>query len=97
MVQCSSRAETFVEQFSMEIEVGKTYKGRVVSIVDFGAFVEVLPGKEGLLHISEIDTKRINRVEDVLKMGQEVEVKCVEANAGKYRLSRRVLLQGGPK
>jgi polyribonucleotide nucleotidyltransferase len=87
-------AKNFVEQFSMEIEVGKVYKGHVVSIVDFGAFVEVLPGKEGLLHISEIDTKRINRVEDVLKMGQEVEVKCVEVNGGKYRLSRRVLLQG---
>ena len=81
----------------MDVEVGKIYKGHVVSIVDFGAFVEVLPGKEGLLHISEIDTKRINRVEDVLKMGQEVEVKCVEVNNGKYRLSRRVLLQGGPR
>jgi len=86
-------AKNFVEQFSMDVEVGKTYKGTVVSIVDFGAFVEVLPGKEGLLHISEIDTKRVNRVEDVLKMGQEVEVKCVEVNNGKYRLSRRVLLQ----
>jgi polyribonucleotide nucleotidyltransferase len=86
-------AKMFVEQFSMEVEVGKTYKGTVVSIVDFGAFVEVLPGKEGLLHISEIDTKRINRVEDVLKMGQVIEVKCIEENNGKYRLSRRVLLQ----
>jgi polyribonucleotide nucleotidyltransferase len=85
-------AKNFVEQFSMDVEVGKTYKGTVVSIVDFGAFVEVLPGKEGLLHISEIDTKRINRVEDVLKMGQEVEV-----NNGKYRLSRRVLLQDALK
>ncbi|OGR74749.1 MAG: hypothetical protein A2X38_00585 [Elusimicrobia bacterium GWC2_61_25] len=82
-----------VEQFSMEVEVGKTYKGKVVSIVDFGAFVEVLPGKEGLLHISEIDVKRINRVDDVLKMGQEIEVKCIEENNGKYRLSRRVLMQ----
>ncbi|OGR78028.1 MAG: polyribonucleotide nucleotidyltransferase [Elusimicrobia bacterium GWC2_64_44] len=86
-------AKTFVEQFSMEVEVGKVYKGTVVSIVDFGAFVEVLPGKEGLLHISEIDVKRINRVEDVLKMGQVIEVKCIEENNGKYRLSRRVLLQ----
>ena len=86
-------AKTMVEQFSMEVEVGKTYKGKVVSIVDFGAFVEVLPGKEGLLHISEIDVKRINRVDDVLKMGQEIEVKCIEENNGKYRLSRRVLMQ----
>jgi polyribonucleotide nucleotidyltransferase len=88
-------AKSMVEQFSMEVEVGKTYKGKVVSIVDFGAFVEILPGKEGLLHISEIDVKRINRVDDVLKMGQEIEVKCIEENNGKYRLSRRVLLQGG--
>ncbi len=90
-------ARTMVEQFSMEVEVGKTYKGKVVSIVDFGAFVEVLPGKEGLLHISEIDVKRINRVDDVLKMGQEIEVKCIEENNGKYRLSRRVLLQQPPQ
>jgi polyribonucleotide nucleotidyltransferase len=90
-------AKNFVEQFSMDVEVGKTYKGTVVSIVDFGAFVEVLPGKEGLLHISEIDTKRVNRVEDVLKMGQIVEVKCVEVNNGKYRLSRRALMQDAVK
>jgi polyribonucleotide nucleotidyltransferase len=84
-----------VEYFTMEVEVGKVYKGRVVSIVDFGAFVEVLPGKEGLLHISEVDTKRIARVDDVLKMGQEIEVKVVDMeNSGKFRLSRRVLLQG---
>ncbi len=89
-------AKQMVEYFTMEVEVGKVYKGRVVSIVDFGAFIEVLPGKEGLLHISEIDTHRINRVEDVLTMGQEVEVKCVDMeNNGKFRLSRRVLLQGG--
>jgi polyribonucleotide nucleotidyltransferase len=86
-------AKMFVEQFSMEVEVGKTYKGTVVSILEIGDLVEVLPGKEGLLHISEIDTKRINRVEDVLKMGQVIEVKCIEENNGKYRLSRRVLLQ----
>ncbi len=88
-------AKQMVEYFTMEVEVGKVYKGKVVSIVDFGAFVEVLPGKEGLLHISEVDTKRINRVDDVLKMGQEIEVKCVDMeNNGKFRLSRRVLLQG---
>jgi polyribonucleotide nucleotidyltransferase len=82
-----------VEMFTAEVEVGKVYKGKVVSIVDFGAFVEILPGKEGLLHISEVDVKRINRVDDVLKMGQEVEVKVLEENNGKFRLSRRVLMQ----
>ncbi len=88
-------AKSMVEMFSMEVEVGKVYKGKVVSIVDFGAFVEVLPGKEGLLHISEVDVKRINRVDDVLKMGQEIEVKVLEENNGKFRLSRRVLMQQG--
>lgn len=89
-------ARSMVEQYTLEVEVGKVYKGRVVSIVDFGAFVEILPGKEGLLHISEIDVKRTNKVEDVLQMGQEVEVKVIEMeNSGKFRLSRRVLLKGG--
>ncbi|MEI7528356.1 MAG: polyribonucleotide nucleotidyltransferase [Elusimicrobiota bacterium] len=89
-------AKSMVEQFSMEIEVGKVYKGTVVSIVDFGAFVEVLPGKEALLHISEIDTKRVNRVEDVLKMGQVIEVKVLSMEGpGKFRLSRRALMQPG--
>jgi len=87
-------AKSMVEMFSMEVEVGKVYKGRVVSIVDFGAFVEILPGKEGLLHISEIENRRINRVEDVLKMGQEIEVKVIDMeNSGKFRLSRKVLLE----
>lgn len=91
-------ARQMVEYYTMDVEVGKVYKGRVVSIVDFGAFVEVLPGKEGLLHISEVDTKRINRVDDVLKMGEEVEVKVVDMeNNGKFRLSRRVLLQAAGK
>ena len=89
-------ARSMVEQYTLEVEVGKVYKGRVVSIVDFGAFVEILPGKEGLLHISEIDVKRTNKVEDVLQMGQEVEVKVIEMeNSGKFRLSRRALLKGG--
>ncbi|MBI4801542.1 MAG: polyribonucleotide nucleotidyltransferase [Elusimicrobia bacterium] len=97
-IACTDRvkleaARAMVEYYTMEVEVGKVYTGRVVSIVDFGAFVEILPGKEGLLHISEIALQRIRRVEDVLKMGEEVEVKVVDMdNAGKIRLSRRVLL-----
>ena len=77
-----------------EAEVGKVYKGKVVSIQPFGAFVEILPGKDGLLHISEIEKHRINKVEDVLHMGDEVEVKCLEIdNNGKVRLSRKALLK----
>lgn len=76
-------------------EVGTVYTGKVVSILDFGAFIEILPGKEGLLHISEIDWKKVERTEDVLKVGDEVEVKLLEidARSGKMRLSRKALLE----
>lgn len=75
-------------------EIGKTYQGKVVSVVTFGAFVEILPGKEGLLHISEIEWHKINKVEDVLKEGDEVEVKLldVDPKSGKLKLSRKALL-----
>ncbi len=75
-------------------EIGTVYKGKIKSIVPFGAFVEVLPGKEGLLHISEIDWKRTNAVEDVLKEGEEVEVKLIDLDSktGKLKLSRKALL-----
>lgn len=75
-------------------EVGKVYKGKIKSIVPFGAFVEIIPGKDGLLHISEIDWKRIDKVEDVLKEGEIIEVKLIDidAKSGKLKLSRKVLL-----
>lgn len=75
-------------------EVGEVYKGKIKSIVPFGAFVEIIPGKEGLLHISEIDWKRTNAVEDVLKEGEEIEVKLIDydSKTGKLKLSRKALL-----
>ena len=75
-------------------EVGEIYKGKVKSILAFGAFIEILPGKDGLLHISEIDWKRVEKVEDVLKEGDIIEVKLIEIDkkSGKYKLSRKVLL-----
>ncbi|SMO32590.1 polyribonucleotide nucleotidyltransferase [Saccharicrinis carchari] len=75
-------------------EVGEVYKGKIKSIVPFGAFVEIIPGKEGLLHISEIEWKRLEKVEDVLKEGEEVEVKLIEVDqrSGKLKLSRKALL-----
>ena len=75
-------------------EVNTVYKGKIKSIVPFGAFVEILPGKEGLLHISEIEWKRLENVEDVLKEGEEVQVKLIEVHqkTGKLRLSRKALL-----
>ncbi len=87
-----ARAE--VELLTKDVEVNQIYKGKVVSIQPFGAFVELLPGKDGLLHISEIEKHRINKVEDVLSLGDVVEVKVVEIdNNGKVRLSRKALLK----
>ena len=76
-------------------EVGKTYHGKVVSILEFGAFIEILPGKEGLLHISEIAWNKTEKVEDVLAVGDEVDVKLLEIDAktGKMRLSMRALTE----
>ena len=75
-------------------EVGETYHGKVTSCVEFGAFVEILPGKEGLLHISEIDWGKTEKVEDVLHEGDELDVKLIEVDTktGKLRLSRKALL-----
>jgi len=75
-------------------EVGKVYKGKVKSIVPFGAFVEILPGKDGLLHISEIEWRRLESVDGVLKEGQIIDVKLigVDERSGKIKLSRKVLL-----
>ncbi len=80
-------------------EVGEVYKGKVKNLAAFGAFIEILPGKDGLLHISEIDWKRINDVETVLKVGDEVEVKLIgiDSKTGKLKLSRKVLLPRPPK
>jgi len=74
-------------------EVGEIYKGKVKAIVAFGAFIEILPGKEGLLHISEIEWRRLDKVDEVLKEGDEVEVKLIDVDkSGKLKLSRKVLL-----
>lgn len=76
-------------------EVGEVYRGKVKSIMPFGAFVEILPGKDGLLHISEIEWKRLEKVEDVLKEGDEIDVKLIDVDkkTGKLKLSRKVLLE----
>lgn len=75
-------------------EAGEIYKGKVKTITPFGAFVEIMPGKDGLLHISEIEWRRLDKVEDVLKEGDEVEVKliAVDEKSGKLKLSRKALL-----
>jgi polyribonucleotide nucleotidyltransferase len=78
-----------------QIEVGKTYNGRVTSTKEFGAFVECLPGKEGLVHISELADFRVRRTEDVVKVGDSIWVKCVgvDEKSGKVRLSRRAAMK----
>jgi polyribonucleotide nucleotidyltransferase len=80
-------------------EVGQVYKGKVKTIVQFGAFVEILPNKDGLLHISEIEWRKIKTVDEVLKEGQEIEVKLIDIDpkSGKLKLSRKVLLPRPPK
>jgi len=80
-------------------EVGQIYRGKVKTIVQFGAFIEILPNKDGLLHISEIDWKKIKTVDEVLKEGDEVEVKLIDVDpkTGKLKLSRKVLLPRPPR
>ena len=86
-------AQKKIHDIVAEAEVGQTYTGKVTRIMNFGAFVEILPGKEGLLHISHIAHERVSKVEDVLNIGDEVEVKVTEIDEkGRVNLSRKVLL-----
>ena len=79
---------------SREIEIGQTYHGKVVSIKEFGAFVEVFPGKDGLVHISELADFRVKRTEDVAKVGEMIWVKCIGIDdKGRVKLSRRAALK----
>ena len=86
-------ARTAVEALSAEIKVGEVYRGKVVSIKDFGCFVEVLPGKEGLVHISELANFRVKQVEDIVRVGDSFPVKCIGVDdKGRVRLSRKAAL-----
>ncbi|HUI98840.1 MAG TPA: polyribonucleotide nucleotidyltransferase [Usitatibacter sp.] len=83
-----------IRQITAEVEVGKVYEGPVLRLLDFGAIVQLLPGKDGLLHISQIAHERVNAVSDYLKEGQVVKVKVLEADdKGRVRLSRKALLE----
>ena len=83
-----------IKAITAQPEEGETYNGTIKSITTFGAFVEIMPGKEGLLHISEISWDRVNNVEDVLNTGDKIDVKLLEVNkaTGKLKLSARALL-----
>jgi polyribonucleotide nucleotidyltransferase len=83
-----------VKAITAEAEVGAVYKGVVKTIKDFGAFVEILPGTDGLVHISELDIKRVAKVTDVVKEGDIIEVKVLDVdNRGRIRLSRKALME----
>lgn len=88
------RAKEIIEGMTKEISVGEVYQGTVVSIKEFGAFVEVLPGKDGLVHISELADMRVNRVEDVVKNGDLIWVKCIGVDdKGRVKLSRKAAMK----
>ena len=89
-----ARAKEIIGGMAKEIEIGVTYQGRVVSTKEFGAFVEVLPGKDGLVHISELADFRVNRTEDVVKIGDMIWVKCIGIDdKGRVKLSRKAALK----
>ncbi|HCX99051.1 MAG TPA: polyribonucleotide nucleotidyltransferase, partial [Bacteroidales bacterium] len=93
-MESRNAAVKWIKDIVVVPEEGEIYTGKVKSILPFGAFIEIIPGKDGLLHISEIDWHRVEKVEDVLKEGDMVEVKLIEVDkkTGKLKLSRKALL-----
>lgn len=92
------KAKGIIAGLVAEVELGKTYQGRVTSVVAFGAFVEILPGKEGLCHISEFDNQRIANLADFIKPGDVITVKVLDINErGQVKLSRKATLEGQPR
>jgi polyribonucleotide nucleotidyltransferase len=89
-LEAADRAIAMVKWLTEEAEIGRIYMGTVKKVVDFGAFVEILPGTEGLVHISQLDTQRVAKVTDVVKEGDQIPVKVIEIDSnGKIRLSRK--------
>ena len=89
----AAKCKEYIKKMTATPEVGEIYDGIITKIMDFGAFVEILPGKEGLLHISQIDNKRVNKVTDYFKEGDKVTVKLLKVENGKFSLSRKDLLK----
>ncbi|HEU0138881.1 MAG TPA: S1 RNA-binding domain-containing protein, partial [Bryobacteraceae bacterium] len=89
----ANQAIQMVTDIAAVAEVGKTYLGKVVRLVDFGAFVEIFPGTDGLLHISEISENRIKNVRDELKEGDQILVKVLALEGNKIKLSRKAVLR----
>jgi polyribonucleotide nucleotidyltransferase len=92
-----AEAKKRIENITLEVEVGQVYDGTVLKLLDFGAIVNILPGKDGLLHISEIANERIKDINDYLKDGQQVKVKVIQTDEkGRVRLSAKALLNETP-
>jgi polyribonucleotide nucleotidyltransferase len=93
--ESGDKARAIVEAITKDIVVGETYTGKVTRVIAIGAFVQIAPGKEGLVHISQLAPNRVEKVEDVVKVGDEIQVKVVEIdNQGRINLSRKALLNG---
>jgi polyribonucleotide nucleotidyltransferase len=93
--ESADKARAIVESITKDVVVGETYMGEVTRIINIGAFVKILPGKEGLVHISQLAPTRVEKVEDVVKVGDEIMVKVVEIdNQGRINLSRKAVLAG---
>ena len=86
-IKKAQKALEMIENLTHEVKAGETFQGKVVKITDFGAFVEILPGQDGLLHISELSEQRVNRVEDILKLDQVITVKVKDASNGRISLT----------
>ena len=82
----------YIDMYALELNVGESYEGEVVKIMDFGAFVKLTPNKDGLVHISEIKKERVEKVSDHLKVGDTVTVKLLKIDNGKLSLSIKALL-----
>ena len=92
--ESAAKAEQIIRDLTGEVEVGKNYKGKVVRIMPFGAFVQILPNQDGLVHISQLAENRVERVEDAVNVGDEIEVKVTEVDRqGRVNLSRKAVLQ----
>ncbi len=87
------KCKEYIKKMTATPEIGEIYEGVITKLMDFGAFVEILPGKEGLLHISQIDNKRVEKVSDYFKTGDKVTVKLIKIENGKFSLSRKELLK----
>ena len=94
LTESAQKAKTWIERMTEEVQIGKTYTGKVLSLKEYGAFVEIFPGHDGLVHISELSDSYIEKVEDVVKVGQEIMIKVIGIDDQKrVKLSRKAALK----